>query len=52
MFSSKKSISSGVVTPRGSAAHGLDLTEVSYLRRGERRRQIYLSNTPVVRLAS
>jgi len=37
---------------RGSAAYGLDLTEVSYLRRGERHRQIYLSNTPVERLAS
>lgn len=42
----------GPCDARGSAAYGLDLTEVSYLRRGERRRQIYLSNTPVERLAS
>jgi hypothetical protein len=42
----------GPCDARGSAAHGLNLTEVSYLRRGQRRRQIYLSNTPVERLAS
>ncbi len=37
---------------RGSAAYGLDLTEVAYLRRGRLRRRIYPSITPVERVAA
>lgn len=42
----------GRCTNRGSAAYGLELTKVEYHRRGKRREQVYLSNTPVERLAS
>ncbi|MET0862728.1 MAG: hypothetical protein ABWZ98_00190 [Nakamurella sp.] len=37
---------------RGSAAYGLELTSVEYLRGGKRRKRIYLSTTPVELLAS
>ena len=42
----------GMCDNRGSAAYGLDLTKVTYLRRGKRRERIYPSMTPVERLAS
>lgn len=42
----------GTCRARGSAAYGLDLTKVTYLRRGKRRERIYPSMTPVERLAS
>jgi hypothetical protein len=37
---------------RGSAAYGLNLTKVTYLRRGKRRERIYPSMTSIERLAS
>ncbi len=37
---------------RGSASYGLDLTKVTYLRRGKRRERIYPSMTLIERLAS
>ena len=42
----------GMCDNRGSAAYGLDLTKVTYLRRGKRRERIYPSMTPIERLAS
>lgn len=42
----------GTCRARGSAAYGLDLTKVTYLRRGKRRERIYPSMTPIERLAS
>ncbi len=37
---------------RGSAAYGLNLTEVAFVRRGKLRRRIYPSVTPVERIAA
>lgn len=42
----------GMCDSRGSAAYGLNLTKVTYLRRGKRRERIYPSMTSVERLAS
>jgi hypothetical protein len=42
----------GMCDTRGSAAYGLDLTKVTYLRRGKRRERIYPSMTLIERLAS
>jgi hypothetical protein len=42
----------GPCDARGSAAYGLDLTRVAFIWRGKRRSRIYLSHTPVERLAS
>ncbi len=42
----------GTCDTRGSAAYGLDLTKVTYLRRGKRRERIYPSMTLIERLAS
>lgn len=42
----------GMCDNRGSAAYGLDLTKVTYLRRGKRRARIYPSMTLIERLAS
>lgn len=41
----------GICRARGSAAYGLRLTKVGYLRRGQHRERIYPSKTSVVRLA-
>ena len=42
----------GTCRARGSAAFGMDLTKVSYLRHGKHRERIYPSKTLIERLAS